>query len=100
MISVVVMRGKELEDLRKPSGPRSQCQFVSVKELGAPQSPGFLSLYPDCTDRAEVADAFDSVSDNESDRSWVSRRLSILEWVGLVKCGVGASGMVALRSVG
>ena len=47
-----------------------------------------------------MADAFDSVSDSESDRSWVSRRSSTLGWVGLERRGAGASGMVALRSVG
>ena len=48
-----------------------------------------------------MAEAFDSVSDSDSDRSWVlSRRSSILGWVGLVRRGAGASEMVALRSVG
>ena len=28
LISLVVVKGRELEDLKKPSGPRSQCQFV------------------------------------------------------------------------
>ena len=47
-----------------------------------------------------MAEALDSVSDRDSDRSWVSsRRSSILGWVGLVRRGAGASGIVALRSV-
>ena len=46
-----------------------------------------------------MAEASDSVSDSDSDRSSVSRSSSILGWVGLVRSGAGASGMVALRSV-
>ena len=58
------MRGKELEDLKKPSGLRRQCQFVPVRF--ALRSPGFLSTMVDLIE-SEVS--FDSSSDKESDRS-------------------------------
>ena len=41
-MSVEVVRGRELEDLRKPSRPISQCQFVPVWRKGL--SPGFSSI--------------------------------------------------------
>ena len=78
-MSVVDVRGKELVDFRKPTGPMEQCQFVPV----------FLSM------KQELIESVDS-SDSESDRSCVSsRRLSTRGWM---RRGAGTSGMVALRS--